>query len=290
MRTISATAAAFLGLWLSLAPAHAAQDRYFTASDGVRLHYAEAGRGHLVVFVPGWTMPAWIFNAQLADLSRSYHVVAFDPRSQGSSDIAASGHEPGRRGQDIAELLAQFGPDPVVLVGWSLGVLDSLAYVHNHGDARIAGLILVDNSVGENPPPSSEGAPPAERRRGRRVVVSRETSMRNFVRGMFARLMSPDYIERLTQSALRTPPAAAAALLAYPVPRSFWREAVYSTQKPVLYIVRCGLAGQAGSLAANDPAAESVIMSGVGHAMFVDEPERFDSLLYTFLQRRVWSR
>ena len=289
MRTYTATAAALLGLWLSLSPARAATDHYFPASDGVRLHYAEAGHGQTVVFVPGWTMPAWIFDAQIADLSHFYHVVAFDPRSQGSSEVAASGHEPGQRGQDIADLLAQLGPAPVVLIGWSLGVLDSLAYLHTHGDGKIAGMVLIDNSVGENPPPSGDGAPPvAERRRGRRVIVSREAAMRNFVRGMFVRPMSASYIERLTQAALHTPPAAAAALLAYPLPRSYWREAVYSTRKPVLYIVRRGLAGQAGSLAANDPTAESIILNGVGHAMFVEDPARFDSLLYTFLQGRVW--
>ena len=34
-----------------------------------------------------------------------------------------------RRSQDIAELIANLAPVPVLLVGWSLGVLDTLAYV-----------------------------------------------------------------------------------------------------------------------------------------------------------------
>jgi len=44
------------------APAHAA-DMQFTTSDGVRLHVIEAGppQAQTIVFVPGWTMPAWIF-------------------------------------------------------------------------------------------------------------------------------------------------------------------------------------------------------------------------------------
>ena len=200
MRIVPATAAFLLALLMGQAPAQAAQDKYFTTSDGVKLHYAEAGRGNTVVFVPGWVMPGWIFEAQVAELSRTYHVVAFDPRSQGSSEVAGSGHEPGRRGQDIAELLAQFGPAPVVIVGWSLGVLDTLAYVHTHGDAQVAALVLVDNSVGENPPPSGGGGGAAPRR-GR---VGREASMRAFVRSMFARPMDPAYIERLTEAALRT--------------------------------------------------------------------------------------
>ena len=44
----------------------AVQSRYFVTSDGVRLHYLEAGpsTGHTIVFVPGWTMPAWIWQPQ----------------------------------------------------------------------------------------------------------------------------------------------------------------------------------------------------------------------------------
>ena len=44
-------------------------------------------------------------------------------------------------------------------MGWSLGVLDSLAYVSAHGDDRLAGLVLVDNSVGEEPAPTVSSSP-----------------------------------------------------------------------------------------------------------------------------------
>jgi non-heme chloroperoxidase len=260
-----------------------AADRWFTTSDGVRLHYTEDGRGRTIVLVPGWTMPAWIFQSQIADFSRFYRVIAFDPRGQGASDVAPDGYEPYRRGQDIADLLARLGPQPVLLLGWSLGVLDVLAYVHQHGDGHLAGLVLVDNSVGEDPAPIPSREPP---RRGPRL--NREASMRAFVRSMFARPEPVDYLEELTDAALRTPPAAAAALLAYPVPRTFWREAVYATDRPVLYIVRPHFAGQAANLAAHHPMAESVVMQGVGHAMFVDDPARFDATVENFIRRRIW--
>jgi microsomal epoxide hydrolase len=270
---------------LSVPPARAAQDRWFVTSDGIRLHYEEAGRGKTIVLVPGWTMPAWIWEAQVNDFSRYFHVVAFDPRSQGESDIAASGHEPVRRGEDIAELIAQLGPQPVLLVGWSLGVLDALAYVHNFGDSRIAGLVLVDNSVGEDPPPSAAPRLSAPRRSKR---LPRDQSMRNFVRGMFMHPPSDAYVERLTETCLRTPPYAAAALLSYPVPRTYWRDAIYSTGKPVLYIVRPRLAGQAANLAAHHAATESQVWDDVGHAMFVDAPGRFDNAVFSFIKRRIW--
>jgi microsomal epoxide hydrolase len=263
----------------------AAADRYFQTSDGVRLHYLDNGRGRTIVMVPGWTMPAWIFDRQIAEFSNRYRVIAFDPRSQGESQVAASGHDPWRRGRDIAELLDQLGPQPVVLIGWSLGVLDSLAYVRGYGDARLAGVVLIDNSVGEEPAPTST---PSQGPRRPAPKLSRDEKMRLFVFGMFRQPQPRAYIDRLTMASLRTPPGAAAALLSYPVPRSFWKEAVYSITRPLLYIVRPRWAAQAANLAANHPAAETVVMEGVGHALFVDDPARFDSAVDGFIRRRIW--
>ncbi len=262
------------------------QARYFVTSDGVRLHYLEGGPrlGHTIVFVPGWTMPAWIWQPQLQAFARQYHVVAFDPRGQGDSDAPASGYEPGRRSKDIAELIANLTPVPVVLVGWSLGVLDSLAYVRAHGDMKIAGLVLVDNSVSQEPPP-----PPRAPRRAPTPVLPHAVAMHRFVLGMFHRRPSDTYIDRLTEATLRTPEPASRALLSYPVPRTYWRDAVYSTRKPVLYVVRPGwLSEQAANLARNRPGTQIAVFPDAGHALFVDDADRFNTLLAGFISRTVW--
>ena len=271
---------------LLAAPVARAADRWFVASDGVRLHYTETGRGHTLVLVPGWTMPAWIFSAQIAELSRQYRVVAFDPRGQGDSEVAATGYEPNRRGEDVADLLRALGPDKPVVVGWSLGVLDVLAYVHSHGGDALSALVLVDNSVGEEQPPAPPS--PREPRRRRSAPVPREVAVRRFVRGMFARAPDATYLERLSEASLRVPAWAAAELLAYPVPRTYWRDALYAANLPVLYLVRPRLAAQAANLAVHDPEAETVVLQGVGHAMFVDDPARFNALVRDFVRRRVW--
>ena len=262
-----------------------AADRSFVTSDGVRLHYTETGQGHAIVLVPGWTMPGWIFDAQIRAFSARYRVIAFDPRSQGDSEVAPSGHEPFRRGRDIAELLAQIGDPHALLLGWSLGVLDVLSYVHQFGDRQIDGLVLVDNSVGEAPAP---GPPKIQPHIRARRPASREAAMHAFVASMFKTPQSPDYIDRLTEAALHTPAEAARQLMHYDVPRSFWYDAVYATNKPILYLVTPRLAGQAGNLAAHHPGADSVVLHGVGHAMFVDDPQYFDQLVGDFISRRLW--
>lgn len=267
------------------APAWAAApaDRFFATSDGVRLHYLEAGQGpRTIVFVPGWSMPAFIWQPQIDHFGSRFRAVALDPRSQGQSAIARAGHEPARRGKDIGELIARLGPDPVVLVGWSLGVLDALAYIHDAGDRRIAALVLVDNSIGEGP------APPA--RRGTFIPAlrkDREATLRGFVKGMYATPQDPAYLDAVTRAALRTPLEASVQLLSYPRPREFWRESVYSTRKPVLYAVRPRFAVQADALAAKHADATVAIFDEAGHALFVDEAARFNALLDGFLARKL---
>ena len=276
-------------LWIVLALAAAggarAADRQFTTSDGVRLHVIEAGPANAptIVFVPGWTMPAWIFGPQIQAFSRRYHVVALDPRGQGDSEIAADGYDYRRRGQDIGDLIEALGGPPVVLVGWSLGVLDSLSYAQQYGDRRIAGLVLIDNSVGEEPAPVAVRGPRVPGPR-----LPREEVMRRFVAGMFRVYPGEAYLSQLTETALRTPARAAAQLSNYAVPRTFWRDALYSVRKPVLYVVRPRFAGQAGNVAARDKVAETAVFETAGHALFVDEAGRFDALMESFIRRRVW--
>ena len=229
----------------------AVTDHFFLSSDGVRLHYLESGppTGHTIVFVPGWTMPAWIWMPQIQAFSHRYHVIAFDPRGQGDSATPPDGYEPERRGRDIAELIARLGGRRVVIIGWSLGVLDTLASIHVAGDRNLAGLVLVDNSVGEEPAPPPYK--PGPHRPG--PPPSRPQAMKAFVRAMFHHPQPPAYLDRLTQATLHTPPDASRLLLAYPVPRSYWRDAVYATKVPILYIIRPRWVAQGRTLCETAP-------------------------------------
>ena len=235
----------------------------FRASDGVRLHYTSDGLGEPIVLVPGWTMPASIWAPQIAHLSQSYRVIAFDPRSQGGSAIARSGHNMTRRAQDIAELVAHLKLSRFVLAGWSLAVLEALNYVHVHGDAKVAGLVLVDNSVGEDPAPQRGGNFMA------RLQADREKAMTEFVREMFRSRQAPEYLDALTAQSLRTPYKASVQLLTINV--------------LVLYVVTPRLKGQAENLQRKRPATRTAVFEDAGHALFVDEPARFNALLDEFL-------
>ena len=258
----------------------ATTSHYFQASDGAQLHYLEAGRGPIIVFVPGWTMPAEIWTPQLGHFEKSFRVIALDPRAQGRSEIARDGYTAERRARDIAELLGRFD-EPVVLVGWSLGVLESLQLIDLTGTARLRALVLVDNSIGEEPPPVSDPT------FFRRLRQNQAVTVEKFVRNMFRTPQKETYLRRIVASSLRVPLEASIALLSYPYPREHWKEIVYRVDRPLLYAVSARFRGQAENLKKNRPTARIEVFENAGHALFVDDAERFNHLLEDFLAHDV---
>jgi microsomal epoxide hydrolase len=120
---------------------------HFQTSDGVKLHYLETGSGPSLVFVPGWTMPAEIWEHQLRFFSTTHRVVALDPRGQGLSEKPAYGYQPSRRALDIGELLDHLGGGPAVVAGWSLAMQEVLVLTHEYGTGNIRAVVLVDHSI-----------------------------------------------------------------------------------------------------------------------------------------------
>jgi pimeloyl-ACP methyl ester carboxylesterase len=92
---------------LMAGPATAAEvtEGYFTTSDGVRIHYLEAGMGKPLVMIPGWSQTAAQFKHQLAGLSDRYHVYALDMRGHGESSKPNNGYRIHRLSKDVYEFL-----------------------------------------------------------------------------------------------------------------------------------------------------------------------------------------
>jgi len=258
--------------------------------DGVRLNLlrnnAAAGMASTVaVLVPGWCMPAAIWSGTLQALSSSHSLVALDPRGQGDSDVPKNGYHIDQRADDIArciELGVVQGAQRdlrIVLVGWSLGALESLQYVHRHGEARLAGLVLVDSSVGEDP-----AIPPAHGFRDE-LAADRRGAMSRFVRDMFRSSRPEAELARLTELALRMPLADSLSLFPSQVPREHWRGIVRGLRSPLLYAVTPSYLGQAENLKKARPATQVEVFSQAGHALFVDESARFDQMLAAFMDR-----
>jgi len=256
--------------------------REFQTSDGITLSLLESGREHAqstnvkIALVTGWSMPAAIWRSQLERFGRQFHTLALDPRGQGESQVPASGFNAERRATDLKEFL-----DPlanVLLIGWSLGAIESLQYVHMFGADRLAGLVLVDSSVGEEP------APPPDGTFLQALRDQRDKTLDGFVRAIFKIPPSDAEVAGLVNGAKRMPLESSIALLSYPFPRTHWKEIAHAFKKPLLYVVTPQFEAQAQSLQRNRPGTQVEVFEDAGHALFVDEPERFNALIVDFAE------
>ena len=258
-----------------------AKSRSFTTSDGVRLHYLEAGSGPGMIFVPGWTMPAWIWEAQIEHFAAHYHVVALDPRSQGESQKVATGNSPERRARDVKELAQHLQLGPTVLVGWSLAVPELLTYAEQFGGEGVRAYVLVDGFAWDKHDPQFLSAMLGLYTK---LQSDRRAFTEKFVRGMYKKPRPEEYIQRLVAASLRTPTDSAVSMSASSIARADWRPAIAKLDRPVLITCQAGLKSMAADpVTSVVPSARVELFENAGHALFVDDAERFNQVLDDFL-------
>ena len=257
------------------APAAQARDGYFRTSDGVRLHYLEAGQGDPIIFIPGWTVPAWTWDGQIKHFAATNHVIALDPRSQGKSAIAAEGHYPDRRAKDIKELIDAKHLGRVILVGHSLAVTEELAYVEQFGTASLAGLVFIDQDFG----PYDANPMIAGLIRG--VVTNRRATLEQLGGWFFKHPQPPAYTKRLFDDCMKTPTGTAVTLLASRFGLDY-HVTFNKIDVPVLYTSTPQFNEAGEWLKKTVPGARVEVFTDAGHVLFVDEADHFNSVLDAF--------
>jgi microsomal epoxide hydrolase len=115
--------------------------------------------------------------------------------------------------------------------------------------------------------------------------ADRDKSLDSFVRAIFKRPRSAVEIASLVNGAKRMSLDDSMALLSYPFPRTHWKQIAYAYSKPLLYVVTPQYAEQATNLRKHRKGTEVAIFGNAGHALFVDEPERFNALIEKFAGR-----
>ncbi len=127
---------------------------HVTSSDGVRLHYLEAGSGKPLVMIPGWSQSAEQFKYQLQGLRSRYRVIALDMRGHGESDKPDFGYKIARLSKDLHDVLVALDLRAGNLLGHSMGCTVVWSYWDLFGAERLAKLILVDQQSFETSNPA----------------------------------------------------------------------------------------------------------------------------------------
>ena len=129
--------AALLGFALWAATPLAAQEpesRFFTTSDGYRIHYLTAGtQGSWVVLLHGYTDSArrmWFTTGIAPALAKTHRVVAIDHLNHGQSDRPEQGGV--GRVQDVVALMDLLGITRAHIHGYSMGGAMTTTLLYEH--------------------------------------------------------------------------------------------------------------------------------------------------------------
>lgn len=286
--------ALLLAALIGLSPARAAPGpatSRLAVDEGVELRVLTAGPASdraAIIFVPGWSTGAEVWAGQMAVFGRQRRVVSFDPRSTGQSSIVAWGNTPEQRAHDLDALIRSLDLErPPVIVAWSQGVQDMAAYVERYGDGGLTGIVLVDAAVSRG----ASGSDEAARDEGRRMLDIYVAHQREYLQGMFAAIISRPQadgaVDALVETGMRTPPAIGRAMLEADLASLDRSAALTKITRPTLVIASARSpeleAQRAMAATVRDGRLEPV--DDAAHAVFLDQPDLFASLLQGFLDR-----
>ena len=267
------------------------RERKVDVGEGVSLRIIEAGQagpGPTLVFIPGWSTGADIWREQIDRFASTYRVIAFDPRSQGQSTITTNGDTPEIRAQDLHNLLERLDARRSVLIGWSQGVQDLAAYIERYGTHDLAGLVLVDAAVSDGA--DGIAARAQETAAQFKMFAVYQAHQPEYLHGMMEAIISkpqpPGAIDRLVATGLKTPPTIGVAMLVADLFGVNRTAALKKIDCPTLIIASAKsdeLARQQAG-ANQTPHARFEKVEDAAHAVFLDQPERFDELLVKFVK------
>lgn len=264
-------------------------DARFTTSDQVQIRYLDSGprdSKHTLLLIPGWRFAAEVWRHSIATFSPRLRVIAIDPRSQGASGKPLTGNTPERRAQDVHELLASLGVRGAVLVGWSQGVQDVAAYLGEFGSEGLAGVVLVDSPVAAGPA-EVELNPQATKEELAGIALYAAHPV-EYTQGMLRAIIKSELpageLDALARTSLETPTDIAVSMLTLDMFGVDRRPNLARCDKPALVVA----AADSPLLEAQKRTAQALHarfepISGAGHAVFIDQPARFEAILGEFL-------
>ena len=203
-----------------------------------------------------------------------------DPRSQGDSSKAGEGNYPASHARDIKAVIDQLHMAPVVLVGWSMAVTEIASYVDQFGTNGIAGIVLVDGVANFDQAPET-----LKRYFGflKFAQTNREKFTNDFVRNMYKKQQAEEYLQRVMKASMAEPTdsAVAMAFAGFTTDNS---PALSKIDKPtVIAAASKDLMPTFQDMQKRIPGSKVERFDDAGHALFVDDAEKFNIMLEEFI-------
>jgi pimeloyl-ACP methyl ester carboxylesterase len=258
---------------------------HFAPYSGGRVHYESYGSGNeAVVFIHGWTCDLTFWREQ-APLYQSRRALLIDLPGHGESDKPHVPYPMEFFARGIEAVMRHAGVDRAVLVGHSLGGPISYAFLRLFPE-KVKALVLVDAEV--TVPQATTAYREAQKARYARNVqaLSGPTGrkyMATQIEGMFSVKTPPEWREQIRTKMLATPDHVRVAAVSSPSqlepPKPGETFAL-----PVLAIQAAPMQDfQIVAIRKLFPNIRIEKWEGHGHFLMVEDPQRFNQTLQSFL-------
>jgi pimeloyl-ACP methyl ester carboxylesterase len=254
----------------------------------LRVAFEEAGEGPPLVLVHGAVCDGRVWQPQLEALANEFSLVAWDAPGCGQSEDPPESFRLPEYADVLAGLVAALGLQPAHVLGHSFGGALALELVRRHPGA-VETLILVGGYAGW------AGSLPASEVE-RRLAFALEAADRlpgrfepTSMAGLFSEKMSLETAAALASIMSESRPVAARAM-ALALAEADLREALPSINVPTL-IIHGGADERSPLRVAEDlhhriATSSLVVLPGLGHECYLEDPDRFNIEVRGFLQGR----
>ncbi|MTT31720.1 alpha/beta fold hydrolase [Terrilactibacillus sp. BCM23-1] len=269
---------------------------FIKTNDGTKIYYEEQGSGQPLVMIHGWGFSGRFFHRNVPALAEHARVITIDLRGHGNSDKPSHGYRVPRLARDLYDVLSTLNLNHVTVLGWSLGCPVIWSYFELFGKERIRQAIFVEQSPRQYYALDWKYAHATcyddASLAYTQAQVTLDTS--NFDKNQINTIMAtmPTIMEReLFLSEMAKAPAFARNAIMADHTRYDWRDLLPRIDLPSLVLVACKdkvfpWQGPA-YVGEHIPNAQTVFFENSSHALFLDEPEKFNESVIHFMSNNT---
>jgi pimeloyl-ACP methyl ester carboxylesterase len=257
---------------------------------GAVLAYSEAGAGPPLVLLHGIGAAARAFDDQLAGLSDRLRVIAWDaPGYGGSTRLAPESPRAADYAAALDAMLDGLGIPACHLVGHSLGTLIAASFAADHPE-RILSLTLASVAAGQARLPAAEREKALAQRLGDVVELGPRRMAEQRGPRLLASTATPAMLRRVVETMSAVHPGGysqAARMLASGDIKADIPRLPAGMPVQFLYGDSDVITPPARNLevAALRPTAPVHVVKAAGHAVYLEQPARFNSIVLDFVAR-----
>jgi pimeloyl-ACP methyl ester carboxylesterase len=265
-----------------------------TEGGGSAFTYSEAGAGTPLVLLHGIGSAAGAFDDQLAGLSDRLRVIAWDaPGYGGSTGLAPHSPRASDYAAALGAMLDALGIPACHLVGHSLGTLIAASFAADHPE-RILSLTLASVAAGQARLPAAEREKALAQRLGDVVELGPRRMAEQRGPRLLAPTATPAMLRRVVETMAAVHPGGysqAARMLASGDIKADIARLPADMAVQFLYGDADVITPPARNLdvAALRPTAPVHVVKDAGHAVYLEQPARFNAIVAGFVARSTRS-